>query len=48
MTSPVVVEMSVKESSIEKEVEVVEEVRKEEVVRGCSSSSVVSGSGGAS
>ena len=47
-TSPVVVETSVKESSVEKEVEVVEEVRKEEVVRSCSSSSVVSGSGGAS
>ena len=31
-----------KESSVEKEVEVVEEVRKEEVVRSCSSSSVVS------
>ena len=47
-TSPVVVETSVKESSVEKEVEVVEEVRKEEVVRSCSSSSVVSGRGGAS
>ena len=44
----VVVETSVKESSVEKEVEVVEEVRKEEVVRSCSSSSVVSGRGGAS
>ena len=37
-----------KESSVEKEVEVVEEVRKEEVVRSCSSSSVVNGRGGAS